>query len=313
MVLFALISRLQDGLPLSATTDHDPSQTLLLSKKYAKLLSKRAKAFPDRCSLFTGSHWVYLISSLGVCFVTLCEESYPAVLAYCFLDELQREFIAMYEGHKVDSCERPYALIEFDSNIMRTKQRYLNTRNLRTRISLSDMSQEVKLRPPHRLDLNDLHPDQGATSRNVQANQSKSYTYRPQAASMLAQMNWLSKLTFVLCLMCSVMNFFRVLGLINAGAMDLDDDSSSMFRAATMFLLAFTLAVVQSYLLIYSGSMKSAKCLIISFISIMANFYLYVHGLRYAFTGFFHIVVLLAAAFQIIQGPNKIKLPDYSV
>ena len=91
------------------------------------------------------------------------------------------------------------------------------------------------------------------------------------------------------------------------------DDSSSMFRAATMFLLAFTLAVVQSYLLIYSGSMKSAKCLIISFISIMANFYLYVHGLRYAFTGFFHIVVLLAAAFQIIQGPNKIKLPDYSV
>ena len=58
MVLFAMIARLNDGLPLSATTDHDPSQAVLLSKKYAKILSKKAAAFPDRCSLFTGSHWL---------------------------------------------------------------------------------------------------------------------------------------------------------------------------------------------------------------------------------------------------------------
>ena len=58
MVQFAMITRVKDGLPLSATTDHEPSQAVLTSKKYAKLIAKRAARFPDRCSLFTGNHWL---------------------------------------------------------------------------------------------------------------------------------------------------------------------------------------------------------------------------------------------------------------
>lgn len=53
------------------------------------------------------------ISSLGVCFITMCEESYSSVLAFCFLDELQREFISLYDNKKVDNAIRPYALIDF--------------------------------------------------------------------------------------------------------------------------------------------------------------------------------------------------------
>ncbi|XP_072042649.1 vesicle-trafficking protein SEC22a-like isoform X2 [Amphiura filiformis] len=310
MVLFAMIARLHDGLPLSATTDHDPSQAVLLSKKYAKILSKKAQSFPDRCSLFTGSHWLYLISSLGVCFITLCEESYPAVLAYCFLDEVQREFISLYDGKRVDSCRRPYALIEFDQTIAKTKQRYLSTRTLRTRTSLTDMSQEVKLRPPHRLNLDDLGPVPGSVTQDMN---SSGYTYRPQTNSKQVEMSWITKLTLVLCAMCSVMNFFRVIGLLNAGAMNLDNESSSLFRGATMFFLAFALATFQSYLLIYNSSWREFKCLMATFLTLFANFYLYIHGLRFGFTVAFHAVVFLLAAFQIMQKPDRLKLPDYTV
>ena len=65
-----------------------------------------------------------------------------------------------------------------DSTMTKTKQRYLSTRTLRTRTSLTDMSQEVKLRPPHRLSLDDLGSVPGAVSQDMNS----SYAYRPQAS-----------------------------------------------------------------------------------------------------------------------------------
>ena len=43
----------------------------------------------------------------------LCEESYPKVLAFCFLDEVQKEFIVRYDNFEVSSVKRPYAFIEY--------------------------------------------------------------------------------------------------------------------------------------------------------------------------------------------------------
>lgn len=43
----------------------------------------------------------------------LCTENYPSVLAFCFLDELQKEFITTYNMMKTNTAVRPYCFIEF--------------------------------------------------------------------------------------------------------------------------------------------------------------------------------------------------------
>jgi SEC22 vesicle trafficking protein A/C len=51
--------------------------------------------------------------SMGLSFVTLCEEHYPTVLAFCFLEELQREFLGTCDYQKVLDAKRAYTFIEF--------------------------------------------------------------------------------------------------------------------------------------------------------------------------------------------------------
>lgn len=43
----------------------------------------------------------------------VCTANYPNVLAFCFLDELQKEFIVTYDTKRINSAVRPYSFIEF--------------------------------------------------------------------------------------------------------------------------------------------------------------------------------------------------------
>lgn len=52
-------------------------------------------------------------SSLGVGYMMVCTENYPNVLAFSFLDELQREFIVTYDTKRINSALRPFSFIEF--------------------------------------------------------------------------------------------------------------------------------------------------------------------------------------------------------
>lgn len=52
-------------------------------------------------------------SALGVGYMMVCTASYPNVLAFCFLDELQKEFIVTYESRRIGGAVRPYTFIEF--------------------------------------------------------------------------------------------------------------------------------------------------------------------------------------------------------
>lgn len=57
------------------------------------------------CSSFT--------SSLGVGYLMVCTSNYPNVLAFCFLDELQKEFLVTYDRKRIGGALRPYSFIEF--------------------------------------------------------------------------------------------------------------------------------------------------------------------------------------------------------
>lgn len=56
MVLFASVVRVEDGLPLSASTDYEQDKELLETKKHLKGLSKKLSQFPDRCTLKAGPY-----------------------------------------------------------------------------------------------------------------------------------------------------------------------------------------------------------------------------------------------------------------
>lgn len=56
MVLFASVVRVEDGLPLSASTDYEQDKELQETKKHLKGLSKKLNQFPDRCTLRTGPY-----------------------------------------------------------------------------------------------------------------------------------------------------------------------------------------------------------------------------------------------------------------
>lgn len=57
-IIYALIIRTKDGMPLSATTDFtdEINKNVKECKRYVKLLSKKAQLFPERCVLQLQSH-----------------------------------------------------------------------------------------------------------------------------------------------------------------------------------------------------------------------------------------------------------------
>jgi len=126
MVKSTIIARVADGLPLAASMDDEESEDLTEYKNQAKLLFKRLRDTEPRASLESGPYTFqyvcvqqksainstsYLIDQ-GVCYLCLCDKSYPKKLAFAFLEELQREFQEKY-GPEVGTVSRPYAFVKF--------------------------------------------------------------------------------------------------------------------------------------------------------------------------------------------------------
>ncbi|MGH0130741.1 UNVERIFIED_CONTAM: hypothetical protein FKN15_043167 [Acipenser sinensis] len=191
MVLFASVVRVRDGLPLSASTDYEQDRGVQESKKYLKTLSKKLSQLPDRCTLKTGQYNINFTSSFGMGYMMVCMESYPSVLAFSFLDELQREFIVLSDMKRISSAVRPYSFIDFDSFIQKTKQRYNSPRSLSTKINLADMQTEIKLRPTYQLSTSDLGTVNGFAHQSTSKYKGtgSAHRYHPCADSGGAKMN----------------------------------------------------------------------------------------------------------------------------
>ncbi|KAJ3032114.1 UNVERIFIED_CONTAM: SNAP receptor [Siphonaria sp. JEL0065] len=139
-----IIARVADGVPLAASMDDEESSDLTEYKTQAKSIFKRLSPDSDlRCSIETGGSFVfhYLIE-FGVCYLTLCDRSYPKKLAFAYLEELQKEFHEKY-GNEVASVARPYAFVKFDTFIQKTKKQYKDTRTQKNLNKLNDDLQDV--------------------------------------------------------------------------------------------------------------------------------------------------------------------------
>ncbi|XP_051762298.1 vesicle-trafficking protein SEC22a isoform X2 [Ctenopharyngodon idella] len=279
MVLFASVVRVRDGLPLSASTDYEQDKGLQETKKHLKGLSKKLSQFPDRCSLRSGLYNINFTSSLGVGYMMVCTENYPNVLAFSFLDELQREFIVTYDTKRINSALRPFSFIEFDNFIRKTKQRYNSPRSLSTKINLADMQTEIKLRPPYQLSAEDI----GSINGFSQHKQSKYKGIAPN--QMLEAVTLSGIIACILSVLCGALNLLRGVHAIES--------------------------VLQCYLFIYFSVWRNIKSFLAFAMICLCNMYLY--ELRNMWQILFHVTVGAFITLQIHLRRPQGKAPDYNV
>lgn len=302
MVVFASVVRVRDGLPLSASTDYEQDADLQETKRHLKTLSKKLGQFPDRCSLKSGPYNVNFTSSLGVGYLMVCTANYPNVLAFCFLDELQREFIVTYDTKRIGSAVRPYSFIEFDTFIQKTKQRYNNPRSLSTKINLSDMQTEIKLRPPYVLSLDELQALNGC-SRS-----SSSAKYNGIAPTQLLEpVSLPGVVSCVLTVLCGGLNLLRGVHAIESILQNDGED----FNYVIAFFLGTAACIYQCYLFAYFSVWRNSKSFLAFALICLSNMYLY--ELRNVWQILFHVAVGAFMTFQIRLRQPIGKAPDYNV
>ncbi|KAG5851627.1 vesicle-trafficking protein SEC22a isoform X1 [Anguilla anguilla] len=301
MVLFASVVRVRDGLPLSASTDYEQDRGLQEAKKHLKGLSKKLSLFPDRCTLKSGRYHVNFTSSLGVGYLMICTDSYPSVLAFCFLDELQREFIVTYDTKRTDGAVRPYSFIEFDTFIQKTKQRYNSPRSLSTKINLTDMQTEIKLRPPYQLTVEDVGMANGYSLHTP----SKYKGIAPN--QMLEPVTLPGIVSCVLSLLCTGLNLLRGVHAIESIIQNEDED----FNYVIAFFLGMAACLYQCYLFVYCTVWRTGKSFLCLALICLCNMYLY--ELRNLWQILFHVTVGAFATLQIHLRRPQGKAPDYTV
>jgi vesicle transport protein SEC22 len=138
MVKSTLIARIPDGLALAASMDDD-EEDMSSFKNQAKLLFKSLPSDP-KCSVESGPFVFHYILGNNVCFLTICDKTYPKKLAFSYLDELEKEFFSSYDSNAINSAARPYAFVKFDSTIQKIKKSYKDTR---TQKNISRLNEDL--------------------------------------------------------------------------------------------------------------------------------------------------------------------------
>ncbi|RWR88593.1 vesicle transport protein [Cinnamomum micranthum f. kanehirae] len=154
MVKLTMIARVTDGLPLAEGLDDGRDQIdAEVYKQQAKAVFKnlsKGHNEASRMSLETGPYvfqypLIYIVCYIiegRVCYLTMCDRSYPKKLAFQYLEDLKNEFERV-NGNQIETAARPYAFIKFDTFIQKTKKLYLDTRTQRNLAKLNDELYEV--------------------------------------------------------------------------------------------------------------------------------------------------------------------------
>eukprot|EP00249_Psilotum_nudum_P017748 c26471_g2_i1 orf=470-1129(+) len=147
MVKLTMIARVTDGLPLAEGLDDGREQKdLEFYKQQAKSLFKKlsqGQHEPSRMSIETGPYIFHYLIEGGVCYLTMCDRSYPKKLAFQYLEDLKKEFEKVNRS-QIETVARPYAFIKFDTFIQKTRKLYLDTRTQRNLAKLNDDLYEVQ-------------------------------------------------------------------------------------------------------------------------------------------------------------------------
>ena len=145
MIRHTLISRL-DGLILTASVDDGETDAEFNEVKgKTKLVLRRLNRNSEpQASIESGPYTYHYLLSSDLVFLCICPHSYPRKLAFTYLSDLQSEFTTIYPSSQYlsPSC-RPYAFVEFDTFIQRTKKTYQDSRATQNLGKLNDELKDV--------------------------------------------------------------------------------------------------------------------------------------------------------------------------
>ncbi|KAG5616952.1 hypothetical protein H5410_016776 [Solanum commersonii] len=141
MVKVTIIGRVSDGMPLAQGPRlHEENNDVLTTyKKQAEFILKEIylQALPSsKMTILVDHHCFNYTVENGICYLTLCESSYPRKLAFHYLQDLQQEFERL-DSSLVDRITKPYTFIKLDTVIGNIRKQYVDTR---TQANLSKLN-----------------------------------------------------------------------------------------------------------------------------------------------------------------------------
>jgi len=145
MIKSTQIARL-DGLMLCASVDDEQTESSLSEiKSQVKMVLRRLNRNSEpQASIESGSYTLHYLISSDVVYLCISERSYPRKLAFTYLSDLSTEFSTTYPSSQIHSPSlRPYAFMEFDTFISRTKATYSDTRATQNLDKLNDELRDV--------------------------------------------------------------------------------------------------------------------------------------------------------------------------
>ncbi|OAA68747.1 protein transport protein sec22 [Niveomyces insectorum RCEF 264] len=152
MIHSTQIARL-DGLMLCASVDDEAvADALTEVKSQVKLILRRINRNAEpQASIEAGgaqggaAYTVHYLVQDDVVYLCVCDRAYPRKLAFTYLADLAAEFATTYPASQrgPDRPLRPYAFMEFDTFIQRTKQTYSDARATQNLDKLNDELRDV--------------------------------------------------------------------------------------------------------------------------------------------------------------------------
>lgn len=117
----------------------EENDVLTTYKQQAEFLLKEIslRALPSsKMTILVDHHCFNYIVENGICFLTLCESSYPRKLAFHYLEDLHQEFERL-DKSLTDRITKPYTFIKLDTIIANIRKQYVDTR---TQANLSKLN-----------------------------------------------------------------------------------------------------------------------------------------------------------------------------
>ncbi|KAI4645454.1 uncharacterized protein J4E78_009364 [Alternaria triticimaculans] len=145
MIKHTIISRL-DGLHLVASVDNNQNDAEFNeATNKVKMLQRRLNRNAEQqASIESGNYTFHYIIEGDLCFLCICDRSYPRKLAFTYLSDLQREFTTTYQPQQyLSPACRPYEFVGFDNFIQSTKKTYQDSRATQNLDKLNDELKDV--------------------------------------------------------------------------------------------------------------------------------------------------------------------------
>ncbi|KAG4431996.1 hypothetical protein IFR05_012524 [Cadophora sp. M221] len=142
MIYATQIARL-DGLMLCADEGNDQALDEIKSqiKQVLRRLNRNSEA---QATVEAGQYTFHYLIYQEIIYLCITASSYPRKLAFTYLSDLSTEFSTTYPSHTLLAPSlRPYAFMEFDTFINRTKGTYSDTRATQNLDKLNDELRDV--------------------------------------------------------------------------------------------------------------------------------------------------------------------------